>query len=91
MRVILPVIWPALLTAGLLVFIDAVKELSATMILQPVGINTLSMQIFGHATTGHLGRTGPPSLVMIALALIPTFILTYSLERRVQRHTQARV
>ena len=86
--VILPVIWPALLTAGLLVFIDAVKELSATMLLQPVGLNTLSMQIFGYASDGHIGRTGPPSLIMIGLALIPTFILAHSLERRVQGHLQ---
>ena len=81
-HIILPVIWPALLTAGLLVFIDAIKELSATMILQPVGINTLAMTIFGHAEAGHLGRTGPPSLIMIALALVPTLLLARSLERR---------
>ena len=81
-QVILPAIWPALLTAGLLVFIDSIKELSATMILQPVGINTLAMTIFSHAETGHLGRTGPPSLVMLALVLIPTLVLARSLERR---------
>ncbi len=81
-RVILPSIWPALLTASLLVFIDAIKELSATLILQPVGINTLAMIIFGHAEAGHLGRTGPPSLIMIALALVPTLLLARSLERR---------
>ena len=75
--VILPVIWPALLMAGLLVFIDAIKELSATMILQPVGLETLSMRIFNHASAGNVERTGPGSLIMIALALIPTFILAY--------------
>ena len=80
--VILPAIWPALLTAGLLVFIDAIKELSATLILQPVGINTLAMTIYSHAEAGHLGRTGPPSLIMIALALVPTLLLARSLERR---------
>ena len=90
MTVILPVIWPALLTAALLVFIDAVKELSATMVLQPIGLNTLSMQIFGHASDGHIGRTGPPSLIMIALALIPTFILAQSLERRFRNASEKR-
>ena len=46
------------------------------------------MQIFGYASDGHIGRTGPPSLIMIGLALIPTFILAHSLERRVQGHLQ---
>lgn len=88
LNVILPVIWPALLTAGLLVFIDAIKELSATMLLQPTGITTLSMKIFGHAEAGNLGRTGPPSLIMITLALVPTFFLAWSLERRVNSNLQ---
>ena len=82
--VILPAIWPALLAAGVLVFIDAIKELSATNLLQPVGIDTLAMRIFQHASAGHVERTGPGSLIMIALALGPTLFLAHSLERRVR-------
>ena len=81
-RVILPVIWPALLTAGLLVFIDATKELSATIVLQPSGLNTLSMYIFGYASDGEIGKTGVPSLILVALALIPTLMLAYNLDQR---------
>jgi len=44
------------------------------------------MKIFGHAEAGNLGRTGPPSLIMIALALIPTLFLANSLERRVSHN-----
>lgn len=87
-RVILPVIWPALLTAGLLVFIDAAKELSATMILQPSGLNTLSMYIFGYASDGEIGRTGVPSLILVALALIPTLMVARSLDRRTASASQ---
>ena len=83
LTVILPVIWPALLMAGLLVFIDSIKELSATMMLQPVGFETLSMRIFNHAEAGNVERTGPGSLVMIALAMIPTLIVAHQLERRI--------
>ena len=82
--VILPVIWPALLMAGLLVFIDSIKELSATMLLQPVGLQTLSMHIFNHADAGNVERTGPGSLVMIAIALIPTLIVAHGLEHRLR-------
>ena len=87
-RVILPVIWPALLTAGLLVFIDAAKDLSATMILQPSGLNTLSMYIFGYASDGEIGRTGVPSLILVVLALIPAFLVAQGLERRTAQASQ---
>lgn len=72
----LPVARGALLTAGLLVFIDILKELPATLILRPFNFDTLAVIASNYALDERLARAGAPALLIIALALGPTIWLS---------------
>lgn len=69
----LPVARGAMLTAGLIVFIDILKELPATLILRPFNFDTLAVTAHHYAIDERLGQAGPPSLLILALSL-PTVI-----------------
>lgn len=64
-----PVARGAMLTAGLVVFIDVLKELPATLILRPFNFDTLAVIASNYALDERLGQAGPPSLLIILLAL----------------------
>ncbi len=75
-QVLLPLMRPALATAFLLVFVDSIKELSATIMLRPFGINTLSTYIYDFASRARVEQTGLASLIIIAAGIIPVAMLT---------------
>lgn len=80
-HVLLPMLRPALLTGLVLVFVDTVKELSATILLRPFGFNTLATFVYENASRGVVEDTGPAALVIIATATIPIFLLSRALMR----------
>ncbi|QZH73889.1 MAG: iron ABC transporter permease [Erythrobacter sp.] len=69
----LPIARGAMLTAGLIVFVDILKELPATLILRPFNFDTLAVAAHHYAIDERLGQAGPPSLLILALSL-PTVI-----------------
>lgn len=69
----LPLARGALLTAGLLVFIDILKELPATLILRPFNFDTLAVLADNYARDERLANAGWPAL-MIVLAALPGVI-----------------
>jgi len=69
LRVQLPVAAPALFTAGLIVLIDILKELPATLILRPFNFDTLAVISDNYARDERLASAGWPALLLIALAL----------------------
>lgn len=72
----LPVARGALLTAALVVFIDVLKELPATLILRPFDFDTLAVIANFYALDERLEQAGWPSLMIVALALPATIWLT---------------
>ena len=74
----LPSIRPALLVAFLVVFIEVVKEQPATLILRPVGFETLSSEIYNFTSEGQWELAANPSLLLVFLS----FILVYFLNKR---------
>jgi iron(III) transport system permease protein len=68
-KVQLPVARGALLTAGLVVFIDVLKELPATLILRPFNFDTLAVIASNYALDERLPQAGWPSLLIVFLAL----------------------
>ncbi len=80
-QVLLPLMRPAIATAALLVFIDALKELSATLMLRPFGIETLSIYIHDLASRGRIEQAGLASLIIMVAGLIPIFILMRELQK----------
>jgi iron(III) transport system permease protein len=78
----LPILRPALITAALLVFVDCMKELPATLILRPFDFETLATQVFLLASLGQLEESAAPALTIVAAGLIPIILLTRNLRTR---------
>lgn len=72
----LPVARGAMLTAGLIVLVDILKELPATLILRPFNFDTLAVIASNYATDERLGQAGTPALVIVALSLPAVIWLT---------------
>jgi len=71
LRVHIPLIRGALISAGLLVFVEVLKELPATMILRPFDFDTLAVVAHGYAADERLGRAAAPALALVAVAIGP--------------------
>ncbi len=74
-RVHVPVLRPSLLTAALIVFVDVMKELPATLIMRPFNYDTLAVQAFRLASDERLEGAAVPSLVIAAIGLLPVILL----------------
>ncbi len=81
LRVHSPLLTPSLLTAALIVFVDVMKELPATLILRPFNFDTLAVQAYRLASDERLSGAAVPSLIIAGLGLVPTILLC----RRVSR------
>ena len=77
--VLLPLLKPAVFTAAVLVFVDTVKELSATILLRPFGFNTLATSVFEDASRGVPEDGAMAALAIIATAIIPVILLSGAL------------
>lgn len=81
LRVHLPVARSSVLTALLIVFVDVMKELPATLILHPFNFQTLAVQAHRLAADERLHEAAVPSLVLVAFGLLPVIILCRSIGR----------
>ena len=68
-RVILPLMRRPLLAAGMLVFVDVLKELPLTMILRPANFETLATKAFGLAKEGRIHEGALPSLAIVLVGI----------------------
>lgn len=76
LRVQLPIMRASILTAGLLVFVDVVKELPATLILRPFNFDTLAVQAYNFAADERLAQAALPSLMIVAVGILPVIVLS---------------
>jgi iron(III) transport system permease protein len=76
LRVTLPRILPGLGAAAALVFLATVTELTATLLLSPIGTQTLATQFWADATTRSFGAAAPYAALMVAVSALPTYLLT---------------
>ncbi|GEP12681.1 ABC transporter permease [Methylobacterium gnaphalii] len=74
-RIQLPLAWPAILSGGLLVFVDCVKELPATLLLRPLNVETLSTHLYGEAARGTYEDGAVAALLIVLVALVPVVLL----------------
>jgi len=81
-RVHAPILLPSLFTAGLIVFVDVMKELPATLVMRPFNFDTLAVQAYHYASDERLPQAAAASLVIVAVGLIPVIILTRAMIRR---------
>ena len=71
----LPLVAPGLGAAFCLVFLSAVTELTATLILIPTGAQTLATQFWAYQQNLSYGQAAPFALVIIAIAAVPSYVL----------------
>ncbi|MGR3496438.1 ABC transporter permease [Citreimonas sp.] len=74
-RVHVPILTPSLLTAALIVFVDVMKELPATLIMRPFNFDTLAVQAYRLAADERLDGAAVPSLVIALIGLVPVALL----------------
>jgi iron(III) transport system permease protein len=76
MRIHLPLSRPAITAAGLLVFVDCMKELPATLLLRPLNFETLSTLLYGEAARGTYEDAALAALIIVAIGILPVLLLT---------------
>ncbi|MEX0276474.1 MAG: ABC transporter permease [Ruegeria sp.] len=81
-RIHLPILTPSLLTALLIVFVDVMKELPATLIMRPFNFDTLAVQAYRLASDERLEGAAVPSLVIVAVGLLPVILICRQVGRR---------
>ncbi len=70
-----PMLKPAFIAAALLVFVDAMKELPATLLLRPFNFETLATEVFTYASLGQIEEAALPALIIVGAGLIPVIVL----------------
>ncbi len=74
-RVSIPLLRGGLFSAGLLVFVEVMKEMPATLLLRPFGWDTLSTRIFEMTSEGEWERAALPAVTLVLVGLIPVILL----------------
>ena len=83
-RVHLPLLRPAVLSGLLLVFIDVMKELPATLILRPFNFETLATRVYRLASDERLSEASTAAVIIVALGLLPTIWLLFLEQKNVR-------
>ena len=74
-RVHLPLLLPALGAAGLLVFVDSMKELPATLLLRPFNFDTLATHVYSFAALEQFEEAALGALAIVVAGLVPVLLL----------------
>ncbi len=80
-RVHFPLVRRGMLAAGLIVFIEAMKELPAALLLKPIGFETLATYVYQFVSDEMLELGALPALVIVLVGLVPVIFLNRSLEQ----------
>lgn len=86
-RVHMPLLSRSLLVAALMVFVDVLKELPATLALRPFNFDTLATQAYNFAKDERLAQAALPSLLIVLIALLPVLLTARQLGPRSALHT----
>ncbi len=71
----LPLLWPGILTAALLVFVEVMKELPATALLRPLGGDTLAIAVWEATKDSRFDTAALPALLIVLLGAVPVLAL----------------
>ena len=83
-KVHVPLLRGSVLTALLLVFVDVLKELPATLLLRPFNFNTLAVRTYELASDERLADAALPALAIVLVGLLPVILLARSVETSVK-------
>lgn len=85
-RVQIPLIRGTLVAAGLLVFVDVLKELPATLVLRPFNFETLAVRVYELASDERLSEASTSALSIIIVGIIPVVLLARIIDQQKQHH-----
>jgi iron(III) transport system permease protein len=91
LRVTIPLIAPGLAAAFCLVFLTAVTELTATLILVPTGVQTLATQFWAYQHDASYGAAAPYAVALVAIAAIPSYLIGRWFDRLPSRRSTGAV
>jgi iron(III) transport system permease protein len=77
----IPLLRSGLFSAILLVFVDVMKELPATVVLRPFNFETLATQVFILTADERLAEAATPALAIVAVGLLPVLLLSRAIYR----------
>jgi iron(III) transport system permease protein len=86
LKIQLPLMRPAIASAALLVFVDCIKELPATLLLRPLNTETLATLVYGHAARGAFEDGSLAALVIVLVGLLPVIQLVRGAEMLRKTH-----
>ncbi len=81
-RIHFPLLRGALLTGALLVFVDVMKEMPATMLIRPFGLDTLAVEVWQRTAESQWHEAAVPALTIVAAGILPVVVLTRLIRRR---------
>ncbi len=76
-----PLMSNGLLTAAILVFVDVMKELPATLIVRPFNFDTLAVQVYRLAADERLAQAAAPALAIVAVGMLPVILMSWQIIR----------
>lgn len=80
-RVYLPLLTPGLLTALVLVLVDTMKEMPATLLMRPFGWDTLAVRIYEMTSEGQWERAALPALTLVLVSIVPVVLIVHRSRR----------
>ncbi len=82
-QILAPLVRPTLFAVWTLVFISAMKELDATLLLRPAGFDTLSVRVYIHTVEAEYAKAGTLALLLIAFTVLPWSVVTHLQEKKI--------
>ena len=87
LRVHTPIMWGSLLTAGMLVFVDVMKELPATLIIRPFNFDTLAVRVYNLASDERLAEAAGSALAIVVVGIVPVILLSMRISKSRESQT----
>jgi iron(III) transport system permease protein len=81
-KITFPLVRPGLVAGFGLVFLTTMKELSATLILSPIGYKTLAIGVWDAVSEAFFARAAAPALLIILISSVPLALMTFRKERK---------
>ncbi|WP_316433529.1 iron ABC transporter permease [Leptolyngbya sp. NK1-12] len=91
LRIHVPLMTGGLLTAMILVFVDVMKELPATLIVRPFNFDTLAVEVYRLAADERLAEAAAPALAIVGVGILPVILLSWQIARSRETDNPSRI
>ncbi len=81
LRVHVPMIFGSILTAGMLVFVEVMKELPATLMIRPFNFDTLAIRVYALVSDEQLHAASGPALAIVLVGILPVIVISRGIAR----------